>query len=262
MDSRNLREDKEALKKAAALASVKYIHDGMTLGLGTGSTAYYLIQEVGAMVRAGRKLRAAATSEATERLAVSLGIPVVRPTAGTQVDLAIDGVDEIDDSFCAVKGGGGALLREKIVARRAEQVIWIMDESKLVKRLGKFPFPAEVLPFGSDWAAEAIKELGGTAVLRERDGKPFVTDNGNRILDISFPENTNFKTAAKAVRAIPGVLETGLFDKFCSRIIIGTREGVRERTNPFKTSENPVQPESEAAEREKKSGSPSGGLLY
>lgn len=99
------------------------------------------------MVRAGRALQAAVTSEATEKLAVSLGIPIIRPETGIKVDLAIDGVDEIDDSFCAVKGGGGALLREKVVARRADQVIWIMDESKLVKRLGTFPFPAEVLPF-------------------------------------------------------------------------------------------------------------------
>lgn len=238
MDSRNHVEIKEELKKAAALASVKYIRDGMTLGLGTGSTAYYLIQEVGAMVRAGRALQAAVTSEATEKLAVSLGIPIIRPEAGIKVDLAIDGVDEIDDSFCAVKGGGGALLREKVVARRAEQVIWIMDESKLVKRLGTFPFPAEVLPFGSAWAAEAVKELGGTSVCRQRDGRPFVTDNGNWILDISFSENIDFLTAAKAVRGIPGVLETGLFDKFCDRIIVGTKEGVRERRNPFKTSGN------------------------
>lgn len=238
MDGKNHAENKEELKEAAALASVEYIRDGMTLGLGTGSTAYYLIQEVGVMVRAGRKLQAVVTSEATERLAVSLGIPIIRPEAGVKVDLAIDGVDEIDDSFCAVKGGGGALLREKIVARRAEQVIWIMDESKLVKRLGTFPFPAEVLPFGSAWAAEEIKGLGGTAACRQRDGRPFVTDNGNWILDIRFPENIDFLTAAKAVRKIPGVLETGLFDKFCDRIIIGTRQGVRERRNPFKRPGN------------------------
>lgn len=234
-DEKN-KDNKEKEKKAAAMASAGYIRDGMTLGLGTGSTAYYLIREVGAMVRAGRMLQAVATSEATVKLAVSLGIPIVRPEDGKKVDLAIDGVDEIDDNFCAVKGGGGALLREKIVARRAAQVIWIMDESKLVKRLGAFPFPAEVLPFGSAWAAEAVKELGGTAVRRQREGRPFVTDNGNWILDISFPENIDFIAAARAVREIPGVLETGLFDNLCSRIIIGTKDGVCERRNPLKNN--------------------------
>lgn len=134
-----------------------------------------------------------------------------------------------------------------------------MDESKLVKRLGAFPFPAEVLPFGAAWAAEAIKELGGTAVCRQREGKPFVTDNGNWILDIGFPENIDFLKAAKAVRMLPGILETGLFDKFCSRIIVGTKEGVLERQNPFKMSGKHG---AEAEEREKKSGNPSGGLLY
>lgn len=134
-------ENKEKQKKAAAIAAASYIQDQMTIGLGTGSTALFLIHEAGSMIREGRRFQAVATSEAAEALAVSLGIPVIRPEETERVDLAIDGVDEIDGSFCAVKGGGGALLREKIVAQKAEQVIWIMDESKPVKRLGDIPSP-------------------------------------------------------------------------------------------------------------------------
>ena len=179
---------------------------------------------------------------------MSLGIPVLRPEETERVDLAIDGVDEIDGSFCAVKGGGGALLREKIVAQKAEQVIWIMDESKPVKRLGTFPLPVEVLPFGAEWAAETIRAMGGKAVCRMKDGRTFFTDNGNMILDVVMKEDTDLREAAKEIRQIPGVLETGIFDRICSRIIIGTGNGVRELVNP-----NPVK-KNRKVEREEADG--------
>ena len=239
-------ENKEKQKKAAAMAAASYIQDQMIIGLGTGSTALFLIHEAGSMLREGRRFQAVATSEAAEALAVSLGIPVLRPEETERVDLAIDGVDEIDGSFCAVKGGGGALLREKIVAQKAEQVIWIMDESKPVKRLGTFPLPVEVLPFGAEWAAEAIRAMGGKAVCRMKDGRTFFTDN--MILDVVMKEDTDLREAAKEIRQIPGVLETGIFDRICSRIIIGTGNGVRELVNP-----NPVK-KNRKVEREEADG--------
>lgn len=224
-------DGREKQKQAAAAAAAAYIGDGMTVGLGTGSTAYYLIVKAGGMIKAGRRFGAVATSEATERLARSCGIPVFPPEETARIDLAIDGVDEIDENFCAVKGGGGALLREKIVAWNAGQVIWIMDESKPVKQLGAFPLPVEAAPFGYGWIVNAIGRLGGRAVLREKNGEVFHTDSGGIVLDVTFLPGTDYKTAAEEIRRIPGVVETGLFDRICDRMIVGTEDGVRELVN-------------------------------
>lgn len=222
---------RERQKEMAAKAAVPYIRDKMTLGIGTGSTVYYLIQEIGALKTAGINVRAVVTSESSRELAISCGISVCLPEDAGHIDLAIDGVDEIDGSFYAVKGGGGALLREKIVAYKADDVIWIMDESKLVKRLGHFPLPVEVLPFAYAWAAEKIEKLGGEARLREQNGKIFYTDNGNYILDVTLAPGTLYHSAAEKIRQIPGVLETGYFNPVCSRIIVGTESGAKEILN-------------------------------
>lgn len=227
-------DNRERQKEAAAKAAAASLRDEMTVGLGTGSTAYYFIQEAGAMVRAGGRLRAVVTSEATGKLAAAFHIPVISPEEAQTVDLAVDGVDAVDTDFRAVKGGGGALLREKIVAWKAKQVIWIMDESKPVKSLAGITLPVEVLPYAAAWAAAAVRELGGNAVCRQRDGKSFFTDNGNMIFDVVFPKDRDPGMAAKAVRQIPGVLETGFFDRMCSRVLIGTGGGVRELVNPYK----------------------------
>lgn len=230
-------EEKEKQKQMAAKRAASYIRDNMTIGLGTGSTAYYLIQEVGKLVEAGMRLRAAVTSSATGQLAVTRQIPVILPEETKHIDLAIDGVDEIDHRFCAVKGGGGALLREKIIASNAEEVIWIMDESKQVDHLGAFPLPVEVLPFGYSWAAESIGEIGGNAVRRKRNGQNFRTDNGNFILDITFDAGTDYREAANEISRIPGVLETGYFDSICSRIIVGRSQEVQDLKNVRFTSD-------------------------
>lgn len=224
-------EKKEYQKQTAAKGAVSYVRDGMTIGLGTGSTVYYLIRELAALAESGMKLRAVATSVRSQKLAVSCGIPVCGPNETDHIDLAIDGVDEIDSGFCAVKGGGGALLREKIVASQAEDVIWIMDESKLVERLGNFPLPVEVLPFGASWAAEEIKKAGGIAELRKKNGQIFYTDNGNYILDVTLKQDAEYRTFSDTLGKIPGVLETGYFDRICSRIIVGTDDGAREVVN-------------------------------
>lgn len=227
-------DHRERQKEAAAKAAAASLRDEMTVGLGTGSTAYYFIQEAGAMVRAGGRLQAVVTSEATGKLAAAFHIPVISPEEAQTVDLAVDGVDAVDTDFRAVKGGGGALLREKIVAWKAKQVIWIMDESKPVKSLAGITLPVEVLPYAAAWAGAAVRELGGNAVCRQRDGKSFFTDNGNMILDVVFPKDRDPGMAAEAVRQIPGVLETGFFDRMCSRVLIGTGGGVRELVNPYK----------------------------
>lgn len=227
-------DNRERQKEAAAKAAAASLRDEMTVGLGTGSTAYYFIQEAGAMVRAGGRLRAVVTSEATGKLAAAFHIPVISPEEAQTVDLAVDGVDAVDTDFRAVKGGGGALLREKIVAWKAKQVIWIMDESKPVKSLAGITLPVEVLPYAAAWAGAAVRELGGNAVCRQRDGKSFFTDNGNMILDVVFPKDRDPGMAAEAVRQIPGVLETGFFDRMCSRVLIGTGGGVRELVNSYK----------------------------
>lgn len=225
-------EAKEKQKQEAAEAAARYIQDNMIIGLGTGSTAYYLILRAGRMAEAGMRIKAVTTSKATEELARSHHISVIPPEETDIVDLAIDGVDEIDQEFRAVKGGGGALLREKIVASKAREVIWIMDESKLVRRLGAFPLAIEVLPFGCAWAAKAIRDLGCVARLRSREEKQFQTDNGNWILDVAIPRELNYARTAEKIRSIPGVLETGYFDSICSRIVIGTSQGAVERVNP------------------------------
>ncbi len=219
---------RESQKQAAAKAAAGLVREGMTLGIGTGSTVYYLIREMGVLAASGMRFQAVATSERSRELAESLGIPVLMPEETERIDLAIDGVDEIDGSFCAVKGGGGALMREKIVAVKADEVIWIMDESKLTEQLGSFPLPVEVNPFGHSWAAEAIRQLGGHPVLRKKDGQIFRTDNGNYIYDVTFDRDAEYRSAAAAVRQIPGVLETGFFDSICSRILVGTPKGVKE----------------------------------
>ena len=139
---------KEQQKQQAARAAADYIKEGMTIGLGSGTTSRYLIREAGKRYGQGLHFYGIATSRDSEQLAASLGIPLLEPEQAGKIHLAIDGVDEIDREFRAVKGGGGALLREKIIASWAEEVIWIMDESKLVERLGAFPFPVETVPFG------------------------------------------------------------------------------------------------------------------
>lgn len=222
---------RERQKQMAAKAAVPFIRDGMTLGIGTGSTVYYLIQEIGALRTAGINVRAVVTSESSRELAISSGIPVCLPEEVDHIDLAIDGVDEIDGSFYAVKGGGGALLREKIVAYKADDVIWIMDESKLVGHLGHFPLPIEVLPYAYTWTAESIEKLGGSAGLRKQNGKIFYTDNGNYILDVTFAPGITYHSAAGKISRIPGVIETGYFNPVCSRIIVGTDSGVKEILN-------------------------------
>ena len=223
------------MKKMAGDKAAEYVKDGMVVGLGTGSTAYHMVNAVGEMVRNGLKIQAIPTSKATEAQARELGIPLLTIDEVDHVDLDIDGVDEIDPQFNAIKGGGGALYREKVVASMAKEVIWIMDESKLVDKIGAFHLPVEIAQYGSKQAMAKMEEYGFHPVLRVRDGKTFVTDNGNFIADLHLGAGFDIEDVREKISGIVGVLEHGLFLNMCKRIIVGCASGeVKVIENPTK----------------------------
>lgn len=203
------RQNEKALVGEAA--ATQFVKDGMTIGLGTGSTAYYVIKKMGEMIKAGMKLKGVATSKATEKLAIECGIQLIDINEVEELDLAIDGADEIDANFYATKGGGGALLREKIIANAAKTFIVVADGSKKVQSLGKFPLPIEVVPFGYKQTERAIRKFGCKTEIREKDGEIFVTDNGNYIVDCSFSSIQNPTQLHQDLNNIVGVVENGLF---------------------------------------------------
>ena len=221
-------------KKIAGEKAAEYVKDGMTLGLGTGSTAFHAVNAVGELVKKGMKLQAVPTSKATEAPARELGIPLLTIDEVEHIDLAIDGVDEIDPAFNAIKGGGGALYREKVVATMANEVIWIMDDSKLVEKIGAFHLPVEIAQYGSKQAIAKMEAYGWNPVLRVRDGKTFVTDNGNFIADLHLGAGFDIEDVYNKLSGMLGVLEHGLFLNMCKRIIVGTDEGAVVTENPAK----------------------------
>lgn len=212
-------------KRIAGEKAAEYIKDGMILGLGTGSTAFYMIHKVGDMVKGGMKITAVATSNSTELLAKRLGIPVFDIDEVASIDLAIDGVDAIDRQFNAVKGGGGALFREKIVASMAKEVLWIMDESKLVEDIGKCPLPVEVLPYGYTHILRQLDVYGFRPQLRQKQGAKYVTDNGNYIIDLQIDSPIDIVDVRAKLNSVVGILETGLFINMCTHMIVGTDSG-------------------------------------
>ena len=223
------------MKKMAGDKAAEYVKDSMVVGLGTGSTAYHMVNAIGERVKNGLKIQAIPTSKATEAQARELGIPLLTIDEVDHVDLDIDGVDEIDPQFNAIKGGGGALYREKVVATLAKEVIWIMDESKLVDHIGAFHLPVEIAQYGSKQAMARMEEYGWNPVLRVRDGKTFVTDNGNYIADLHLGAGFDIADVREKLGTIVGVLEHGLFLNMCKRMIVGTSsEGVRVIENPSK----------------------------
>ena len=195
----------ETDKRLAALAAIKEVESAMVVGLGTGSTAGFAIEALGERVRGGLAIRAVATSLATERHAHAVGITLIDLPA--QLDLTIDGADEIDDGLRAIKGAGGAMLREKIVAAASKRMIVIADGSKRVGEIGAAKIPVEVLPFAQAFVAARLAALGGSPVLRAG----FVTDQGNAILDCRFPRHADKAALAAQIDAIPGALGHGLF---------------------------------------------------
>lgn len=195
----------ETDKRLAALAAIEEVRPGMVVGLGTGSTAAFAIEALGERVRGGLTISAVATSLATEHHARAVGIALIDLPA--QIDLTIDGADEIDDACRAIKGAGGAMLREKIVAAASKRMVVIADGSKRVERIGAAKIPVETLPFAQAFVAARLEKLGGAPVLRDE----FATDQGNAILDCRFAPDTDMDALATQIDAIPGALGHGLF---------------------------------------------------
>ena len=220
--------DLDQLKKAAALKASEFVRDGMVVGLGTGSTAKHLLVALGEQVRAGMKLRGVPTSQETALLARQAGIPLIDAENRWEIDVAIDGADQVDPHFNLIKGGGGALLKEKIVAASAKQFIVMVDHTKQVPVLGgSFPLPIEVIPFGWGSTAREIEALTKSrVVLRERNGAPFRTEAGNLIVDVHIDRISQPGDLETALNLIPGVVETGLFVGRTNVLIVGTPQGV------------------------------------
>jgi len=220
----------EVAKKAAASAAIEIIEPGMKLGLGTGSTSKYFIELLGKKCKEGLKIEAAATSRESERLAEQEGIPILSMENLTELDLTVDGADEIDSEMTLIKGAGGALVREKIIATMSAQMIVIADATKQVDRLGRGPLPVEVIPFGAFATKHQLEQLGCEASFRnDSNGSPFVTDNHNWILDIQLPEDLDsFEEAHIQILCLPGVVETGFFFHLATKVVIGKPDGTTE----------------------------------
>lgn len=218
-------------KRLAGEAAVELVESGMVVGIGTGSTAAYMIQALARRIQTGLHIIGAVpTSEATEQLARSLGIPLTDLNAHPELDLAIDGADEIDGHLNLIKGGGGALLREKIVASASHRFIVIADVTKQVMQLGlRAVLPVETIPFAVTPVSRRLQALGASVQIRQRSNQVFITDNGNMILDCSFPNGIADPVDLQArIRRIVGVVETGLFLNMTERAIIGGPEGIKQ----------------------------------
>jgi ribose 5-phosphate isomerase A len=226
--------DIDAQKRAAAARAIDFVREGMRLGLGTGSTARHFVELLGERVKAGLTVVAVATSDATARDAERVGIPLTTLDEAPELDLTVDGADEIAPDLTLIKGGGGALLREKIVASASARMIVIADDSKWVPVLGRFPLPIEVVPFGLAATRRAVEtaaaEAGcpGPALLRRsRDGHAFVTDGGHWILDAALERIPDPRGLANRLAGIAGVVEHGLFIGLARTAILAAAEGVR-----------------------------------
>jgi len=213
------------LKEAAAEKALELVQEGMLLGLGTGSTSRLFVEGVGRLVASGMKVRGVPTSRATAELAASLGIPIVTELVG-QIDLAVDGADEVDPALNLIKGRGGALFREKLVAAASKRFVVVVDESKLVKQLGEGVLPVEVLPFLWRSTAERLTALGLSLVIRGGEETPYVTDNGNVILDVTVAEGIkNPAELALELKQVTAVVERGLFEGMTDTVIVAGPDG-------------------------------------
>jgi len=208
-------------KETAARASLQFVQDGQVVGLGTGSTAAHFITLLGRQVNHGLKIRGIPTSERSRQQAASLGIPLTTLDECQVIDVTVDGADEVDPQLRLIKGGGGALLREKIVASATKQLIIVADASKRVPMLGKFPLPVEVIKFARALVAQKITALGADVQIRlQPDGQPFLTDENNYILDCRFGQISNADALARKLSEMPGIVEHGLFIGMASIVLV------------------------------------------
>lgn len=218
--------DQNELKKAAGIRSVDFIKDGMTVGLGTGSTVFFMVEELGRRVQEERlNVQCVTTSDRTWDQAVNLGIKMLDVNDVDHIDITIDGADEIDDNYQGIKGGGAAHLKEKIVALNSKQVVWIVDQSKIVHTLGKFPLPTEVIPFGSQKTFDLLEKEGLNPKFRTDDqGELVKTDSNNLVIDLYLNEIKHPHLLAKYLDGITGLVEHGLFLDMVNTVVIGNEK--------------------------------------
>jgi ribose 5-phosphate isomerase A len=219
----------EEEKEAAGRAAAKLVRDGDVVGLGTGSTAYFTVIALGERVKAGLKIIGIPTSVHTADLARAVGIPLTTLDDHPEIDITIDGADEVDPKLNLIKGGGGALTREKVIATASKKMVVVADSGKIVRVLGKFPLPVEVIAFARTVVERKIVSLGGSPKLRLKlDGSPYLTDNGNEILDCSFGKIEDPPALARILSDTAGVVEHGLFIGLATIAIVGKGTAVEE----------------------------------
>src|SRR5438093_8253605 len=215
----------DELKRQAALRALDEIRDGMIVGLGTGSTASHFIRELG---KARIKVKGIPTSEASTQLAIEVGVPLTTFEEHARIDVTVDGADEVSPGLDLIKGLGGALVREKIVAHASTRVVIVVDESKLVDRLGaKTVIPVEVIPLAVPCVLLQLRELGGQAKVREKNGQPFISDNGNSIVDWSHGIIDDPGKLEKRLKSITGVVDSGIFAGVADCVIVAGAQGIR-----------------------------------
>jgi ribose 5-phosphate isomerase A len=222
----------EKEKEAVARSSLRFVHDGDVVGLGSGSTATYAVRFLGELVQQGLHIRGIPTSVQTSALAKTLGIPLTTFDEVDEINVTIDGADEVDPDLRLIKGRGGALLHEKVVASASRRLVIVVDSSKPVPVLGRSALPIEVIAFAEPILRRHIEALGASVKLRQSDGAPFVTDEGHHILDCYFGQINDPPALARKLSDIPGVVEHGLFIGMADVVVVGNSEGVIELRRP------------------------------
>ena len=219
----------ENLKKIAGIKAAEFVTDGMVVGLGTGSTAYYFVEEIGRRIKEeGLQITAVTTSSVTTKQAQGLNIPLKSIDEVDEVDVTVDGADEVDRQFNGIKGGGGALLMEKIVATPTKEYIWVVDESKMVNQLGAFKLPVEVVQYGADRLYRVFESKGYKPSFRlTEEGNRFVTDMKNYIIDLDLGKIENPVALGEELKAMTGVVDHGLFNGMVNKVIVAGKDGVK-----------------------------------
>mgnify|MGYP000982699915 FL=1 len=218
----------ENLKKIAGIKAAEFVQNGMIVGLGTGSTAYYFVEEIGRRVREeGLQITAVTTSSVTSKQAEGLGIQLKSIDDVDQVDVTVDGADEVDSAFNGIKGGGGALLMEKVVAVPTKHYIWVVDESKMVDKLGAFKLPVEVVQYGAEQLFRRFERAGYKPAFRQKDGQRFVTDMQNFIIDLDLGVIEDPIAFAQELDHVVGVVEHGLFNQMVDKVIVAGKSGLK-----------------------------------